>query len=352
MSSSSIKLLARLRCKPMSIQFATIPLAHSYPDLPGLVRRIEAWGFEMVGVPDAHWLWPDCYVTLTQCALNSRRLRMGTFVTNPLTRHPAVTAGAIASINELSDGRAFLGIGTGDSAVYNVGLKAARLAEFREALEAIKGFYTGETRFQGKTVRQVWVKRPVPVYVCAEGPKTLQLAGELADGVIVGSGLSPAVVQDAYARIEAGAKAAGRKLDDLDIWFFAKTNVAETTQAAVDEIRMALAASANHAFRRTLEGKRIPAELWEAIEKLKAAYRPHEHELLGAERFHARMVDELGLKDYLAERFAIAGTPQDCIDQVERAAEAGVKKIFLGPLTGDPAQVLQTFAQQIMPRFQ
>ena len=114
----------------------------------------------------------------------------------------------------------------------------------------------------------------------------------------------------------------------------------------------ALAASANHAFRRTLEGKRIPAELWESIEKLKAAYRPHEHELLGAERFHARMVDELGLKDYLAERFAIAGTPQDCIEQVERAAEAGVKKIFLGPLTGDPAQVLQTFAQEIMPRFQ
>ena len=126
MSASSIKLLARLLCKPMSVQFATIPLAHRYPDLPGLVRQIEDWGFEMVGVPDAHWLWPDCYVTLTQCALNSQRLRMGTFVTNPLTRHPAVTAGAIASINELSDGRAFLGIGTGDSAVYNVGLKAAQ----------------------------------------------------------------------------------------------------------------------------------------------------------------------------------------------------------------------------------
>ena len=92
----------------MSVQFATIPLAHNYPDLPGLVRQIEDWGFAMVGVPDAHWLWPDCYVTLTQCALNSRRLRLGTFVTNPLTRHPAVTAGAIASINELSDGRAFL----------------------------------------------------------------------------------------------------------------------------------------------------------------------------------------------------------------------------------------------------
>ncbi len=166
--------------------------------------------------------------------------------------------------------------------------------------------------------------------------------------MIVGSGLSPTVVQDAYARIEAGAKAAGRKLDDLDIWFFAKTNVAETTQAAVDEIRMALAASANHAFRRTLEGKHIPAELWEPIEKLKAAYRPHEHELLGAERFHAKIVDELGLKDYLAERFAIVGTPQDCLDQVGRAAEAGVKKIFLGPLTGDPAQVLQTFEEPYM----
>ena len=335
----------------MPVQFATIPVVHNYAELPDLVRQIETWGFAALGVPDAHWLWPDCYVTLTQCALNSHRLRLGTFVTNPLTRHPAVTAGAIASINELAGGRAFLGIGTGDSAVYNVGFKAATVAQFREALLAIKGFYTGETRYEGKTVRQVWVKRPVPLYVCAEGPKTLRLAGELADGVIVGSGLTPEVVYDAYGRIREGAEAAGRRLEDLDIWFFAKTNVAEDAGAAVDEIRMALAASANHAFRRTLEGKHIPPELRDPIEKLKAAYRPHEHELLGAERFHARLVDELGLKTYLTERFALVGTAKDCIGQIERAAAAGVQKIFLGPITGDPTRVLQTFAQEIMPRF-
>lgn len=335
----------------MTVQFATIPVVHYYPELPDLVRQIEAWGFEAVGVPDAHWLWPDCYVTLTQCALNSTQLRLGTFVTNPLTRHPAVTAGAIASINELSGGRAFLGIGTGDSAVYNVGLKAATVAQFREALLAIKGFYTGETRYQGRTVRQVWVKRPAPLYVCAEGPKTLRLAGELADGVIVGSGLTPEVVRDAYARIREGAEAAGRRLEDLDIWFFAKTNVADDAGAAIDEIRMALTASANHAFRRTLEGKQVPPELWEPIEKLKAAYRPHEHEQLGADRLHARLVDELGLKAYLAERFAIVGTPEDCIRQIERTAAAGATKIFLGPITGNPARVLQTFAERIMPQF-
>jgi 5,10-methylenetetrahydromethanopterin reductase len=337
--------------KPMTVQFATIPVVHHSAELPRLVQQIETWGFEALGVPDAHWLWPDCYVTLTQCALNSRRLRLGTFVTNPLTRHPAVTAGAIAAINELSEGRAFLGIGTGDSAVYNVGFKAATVAQFREALVAIKGFYTGETHYLGKPVRQVWVKRPVPLYVCAEGPKTLRLAGELADGVIVGSGLTPEVVRDAYTRIREGAEAAGRRLEDLDIWFFAKTNVAENAGTAVDEIRMALAASANHAFRRTLEGKHIPPPLHEPIEKLKAAYRPHEHELLGAERVHARLVDELGLKGYLAERFAIVGTVQNCITQIERAAAAGVQKIFLGPITGEPARVLQTFAQEILPRF-
>jgi len=335
----------------MTVQFATIPVVHHYAELPELVRQIETWGFEALGVPDAHWLWPDCYVTLTQCALNSRRLRMGTFVTNPLTRHPAVTAGAIASINELAEGRAFLGIGTGDSAVYNVGFKAATVAQFREALLAIKGFYTGETHYEGKTVRQVWVKRPVPLYVCAEGPKTLRLAGELADGVIVGSGLTPEVVHDAYTRIREGAEAAGRRLEDLDIWFFAKTNVADDARTAVDEIRMALAASANHAFRRTLEGKHIPPHLHAPIEKLKAAYRPHEHELLGAERFHAQLVDDLGLKTYLAERFALVGTTKDCIEQIERAAAAGVRKIFLGPITGDPTRVLHTFAQEILPRF-
>jgi len=335
----------------MTVQFATIPVVHRYTELPHLVRQIEEWGFEGVGVPDAHWLWPDCYVTLTQCALHSRRLRLGTFVTNPLTRHPAVTAGAIASINELSEGRAFLGIGTGDSAVYNVGRKAATVAQFREALLAIKGFYTGETHYEGKTVRQVWVKRPVPLYVCAEGPKTLRLAGELADGVIVGSGLTPEVVHDAYARIREGAEAAGRRFEDLDIWFFAKTNVADDAGAAVDEIRMALAASANHAFRRTLEGKHIPPELHDPVEKLKAAYRPHEHEQLGAEKLHARLVDELGLKSYLAERFAIVGTARDCIGQIKRAAAAGVRKIFLGPITGDPAGVLQTFAREILPQF-
>ncbi|OLC47579.1 MAG: hypothetical protein AUH43_11740 [Acidobacteria bacterium 13_1_40CM_65_14] len=67
----------------MTVQFATIPVVHHYVDLPHLVRQIETWGFAAVGVPDAHWLWPDCYVTLTQCTLNSRRLRLGTFVTNP-----------------------------------------------------------------------------------------------------------------------------------------------------------------------------------------------------------------------------------------------------------------------------
>ena len=236
--------------------------------------------------------------------------------------------------------------------MYNVGLKAARLAEFREALEAIKGFYTGETRFQDKTVRQVWVKRPVPLYVCAEGPKTLQLAGELADGVIVGSGLSPAVVQDAYARIEDGAKAAGGNLTTWISGFLPKPMWPRPLRPRWMRSAWPWPQVPTHAFRRTLEGKRIPTELWEPIEKLKAAYRPHEHELLGAERFHAKIVDELGLKGYLAERFAIGGTPQDCLDQIERAAEAGVKKIFLGPLTGDPAQVLRTFAQQIMPRFQ
>ena len=98
----------------------------------------------------------------------------------------------------------------------------------------------------------------MPIYLAAEGPRTLELAGRVADGVIVGLGLTPEVVRLSLAAIERGARAAGRTLDDVDVWWFAKTSLADRREEAIAPIKMALAASANHAFRFTLEGKGVP----------------------------------------------------------------------------------------------
>src|SRR5262249_24763457 len=160
-------------------------------------------------------------------------------------------------------------------------------------------------------------RRRVPVYLAAEGPRTLELAGRVADGVIVGLGLTPEVIALSLAAIQRGARAPARPLAALDAWWFAKANVADPRAAAVEPIEMALAASANHAFRFTLEGKGVPPDLHERIRGLQRQYDSHQHEIAGAG--NAALTERWGLGEFLCDRFAIAGTPADCVAQIRRA---------------------------------
>ncbi|MCZ6875039.1 MAG: LLM class flavin-dependent oxidoreductase [bacterium] len=145
------------------------------------VRR-EEWGYHSLVMPDTQSIWRELYVTMTVIGMSTQRVKIWPAVTNPLTRHPAVAASAIASLHELTGGRAVFNIGSGDSAVYNLGLKGAKLATTREYLVAIKELFAKqETVYRGKIIRLLWPSRPVPVYVTAEGPKTLEMAGELAE---------------------------------------------------------------------------------------------------------------------------------------------------------------------------
>ena len=98
----------------------------------------------------------------------------------------------------------------------------------------------------------------------------------------MGLGLTPDVVRLCREHIEAGAREAGRRVEDIDVWWLVKSNVAESRAAAVEPIKMALAASANHAFRFTLEGKGLGEDLHEQVRGLRKEYEPHHHEVLGA----------------------------------------------------------------------
>ena len=315
-----------------------------------VVRLMEEKGYDLLGMADSQSLFRETYVSLTVCALASTRLRLGPTVTNPITRHPAVTASAIASLDEVSGGRAFLGVGSGDSAIYNLGQRLTPLDRLRRTLVTLKALMRGElVEFEGRSIHTQWIRRPVPLWIAAEGPRTLELAGELCDGVIVGTGLTPEVIDGSLSCLERGARKSGRSLADLDLWWFAKANIAPSRAQAVGEIKMALAASANHAFRSTLEGKHVPERYHEAVRELQRRYAFHQHEHLGPTA-NAALTDELGLTDYLAERFAIAGTPDACAATVEGLRRRGVTQVLITAFVPDRMRFLREFADTVIRR--
>ncbi|HEX6210703.1 MAG TPA: LLM class flavin-dependent oxidoreductase [Methylomirabilota bacterium] len=327
-------------------RFGIVFLPESLGGFGELCREAEATGFDWLGVADSQSVFHELYVALTLAALNTSRLRLGPLVTNPQTRHLVVTASAMASVDELSGGRAVLGLGSGDSAIYTLGAPPATVAGLQDAIETLGRLTGGEAVTRETRTWQVHrTSRRVPIYLAAEGPRTLELAGRVADGVIVGLGLTPAVIALSLAAIERGARAAGRRLADLDVWWFAKTNVADTRAAAVAPIRMALAASANHAFRFTLEGKGVPPERHEAIRGLQREYNAHHHEVAGAG--NAVLTDRWGLTDFLVDRFAIAGTPDDCVTQLRRAMAAGARQFITTSFVPDPRAFMRRWAREV-----
>lgn len=305
--------------------------------LESRVRRLEELGFAGIAMPDSQSLWPELYVQLAVMAMATKSITLWPATTNPLTRHPAVAASAISAIEQLAgpgpDGkpRVRFNFGSGDSAVYNLGLDGSRLALMREYLIAMKNLYAkGEATWQGRSIRLQWPTEPIPIYLTAEGPKTLQLAGELADGVLVGNGLQPEIVADALENIAIGARRAGRDPSEVDVWWFIKWNMDDDKDRAIHEARMTLTASANHAFRFTLEGKHIPEEYKAPIRTLRDAYVFHEHERSGDNMRNATIVEELGLMDYLAERFTICGPSAEFVEKLTALSNLGINKVLMG----------------------
>jgi 5,10-methylenetetrahydromethanopterin reductase len=332
----------------VTARFGIVLLPESLTGFAALCRDVEASGFDLLGVADSQSVFREMYVALTVAALNTTRVRLGPLVTNPLTRHLVVTASAISSVDEVSGGRAMLGIGSGDSAIFTIGAPPATLAGLEESIVTLGRLTSGAAIDRAGRRWQVHRSaRRVPVYLAAEGPRTLELAGRLADGVIVGLGLTPEVIRLSLAAIERGARAAGRTLDDVDIWWFAKTNVADTRAQAVNPIRMALAASANHAFRFTLERKGVPADLHEKIRALQREYDAHRHEI--ADAGNADLTDRWGLTEFLADRFAIAGTPDDCVAQIRRAMSAGARQFVITGFVPDPHTFIHRWMREIAP---
>jgi 5,10-methylenetetrahydromethanopterin reductase len=311
----------------------------------------ESVGFSLVGVADSQSVFRELYTTMALCAQATRRVLIGPSVTNPVTRHPAVAASGIATVDEIAPGRTFFGIGSGDSAILNLAERPATLADMRAYIAAVRALHTRrETEWRGRTARLTWASRAVPIYLSAEGPRTLELAGEIADGVIVNVGLEPSLVRDAVADVHAGARRAGRDPAAVDLWCMVRANVTDDVAAGIDEIRMELASNAHHVFRFTLEGKHVPGELADAIRRVQKGYQPAAHEALGPSP-NAQLLDaEPALRAYLADRFAVVGPPAACAEKLRAVMDAGITGFLVTGFVAERTRLIHALGERVLPR--
>jgi 5,10-methylenetetrahydromethanopterin reductase len=175
------------------------------------VRRAETLGWDAALQPDSQLRRRDTYVLLAAAAKATERITLGPLLANPVNRHPSVTAGSIATIDELAPGRIILGWGVGDTAVRLAGLRPARVKELEAGTRLMRALLDGESVDVGaEQPARLPHHRTVPIWIAAGGPRTLRMAGGVADGVFIRVGTHPANISTAVEAIWAGAAEAGR----------------------------------------------------------------------------------------------------------------------------------------------
>lgn len=333
----------------MSMNFCLHGSARSVQEAVERARLAEILGFEAIFFADSHMNNVDPFQVMAMCAVQTKKIRLGTAVTNMVYRDPTVLANSFATVNEISEGRAMIGMGTGDGPIYSLGRTATRLVDFEAGLRTIRdllhdrGISVPKTkeRATGGTVALKVGKRPVPIYISAEGPRTLRVVGRVCDGVILGTGFDLQVLEWARARIAEGANEAGRNLAEIDIMPAGMICVDDDGDVARKRVRSRLANRAHHNFRFTMET--VPERELAGINRFMDAFdisKPLEER-----------VDPELVTPYLVQRFTIAGTPEECLARIKSLETVGVKRLLLTPPNAIYNQVMEAWGKRIIARY-
>jgi 5,10-methylenetetrahydromethanopterin reductase len=270
-------------------------------------------------------------------ALSTTKVKLGTGVTNPLTRHPSVVASAYATLEEYSPGRTIVGIGLGDSSVETMGMKPSTLANFEAALMQMRELFEGKEAQlpSGKIHLLHPCKNKVPIYIAASGPKMLELSGRIADGIIVLVGVADEYIAHARDKISAGARAAGRRIQDIDLVLWVPCAVSDQAPAK-DAVKAHVARVVAHPLPYVLDPKEQ-----QVLQDIRKTYDYYHH--MDQQANHAEVIP-----DWLVDKFAIAGTVEQCHAQIERIKKTGIQQIAIIPYSapgGSREETIRGFAK-------
>ncbi len=315
-----------------------VPGTAPMPDLMRLIQSIEAAGFDGAGILDSQLLSRDTFVVLGQAATHTSRLALFPAVTNPFTRHASEFV-----------------IGTGYTSASAIGRAPGTLAEMRACIQSVRELLAGKSvDFGGQSGRLGYASgRRIPVLMAASGPKAIEVAGEIADGVLLLVGSNRGIVETALGHLERGARRAGRRVDDLEvIWAVRTATMASTEEAR----RMARPTAVHWGILRwggywlgpaglTLPPLEIPAAVHQVYPDLS-----HAHDWEAAIKATAFVPDEVVAQ--LCDALGLIGTPEDCAARIVELAKLGVRNLYLMPLLtfAPPEAEVSAFRDTVFPR--
>jgi 5,10-methylenetetrahydromethanopterin reductase len=338
----------------MSLRISVLNLGRYPPArLRHLAQLQEECGYETFWYADERF-FREVYAGLTFVALHTQTIQVGTMVTDPYTRHPALTAMAIATLDEIAGGRAILGLGAGVAGFAEMQLTRQKPAQaMRETIAVGRQLWRGDTvDYHGEVITLAHgrldfrpVRPHVPVYIASNGPMGLALAGEIAEGAVMQSPVAPALVEWFLHQVRRGAQRAGRDPAAIDVVARLNLCIDEDAHRAKDVMRPTIArtliAQQPHFRTFVTAGLALPPRLQDMITALEYT---HDAALLAPV---AALVP-----DTFVDAVTLAGTVEDVATTVVRLVQQGVTHVMIYPIApdGDIERIIRSFAREVMPR--
>lgn len=308
--------------------------------------QAEKLGYDNVWITD-HFNNRNVYASLSVIANYTGKIKLGPGVTNPYTVHPVMTAQSVATLDEIAPGRVICGIGAGDrTTLEQVGLEMKTpLRAVREAVEIIRRQIAREKgEYEGKMFRtssgarfNFKVLNPIPIFIGAQGPKMLGLAGRIGDGALINAS-HPDDISEAVKNVSRGVERAGRKMEEIDIAAYTSFSVAQKEKSARKPVVPVVAYIVAGSPPLILEKHDISIEVANKIRDDLANRR-------WGEAFGA-------VDSNMIEAFTICGTPDQCTEKIEVLFKTGITQFVTGsPLGPNVRASIDLFGREVLPHF-
>ena len=313
-------------------------------------KRAEELGFGTFWVPEDPF-YRGAFVLGSAVACGTSKIKIGLGIVNPYTRHPALTAMEFAALDEVSDGRAILGIGAGLKDWIEGRLKipyTRPTTAMRESIEIIRRFFRGEELtypgrvFQTERIQMSFkpTRTEIPIYLGILGPKNCELTGEVADGLLLSVMSSPAYVKFAMDHVRIGLKKSGRDASKFSVGAYILSSISEDERAARDRLRPMVA------ILISLMAPQPTTAIFAA-----AGLAPETIIAFG-ESFARGKIPVDMVTDEMVDTFTIAGSPARCRENLARLVEAGMTAPVFFEVPGvPPQQTMDDAHRHLMPYF-